>query len=180
MSKLASKDSTIKKAEIKVLIICVCYVVLGLTAAMAYSISSAFLADHQRELMDYFECERCGVDSGRMCDRSGFERLTNPPLITMGYSVFVLYPVITLVYLVRLKRNSGTKRARPNPLNSKSTSSNLAPDLTSKSSSSNLAPEQTSNSNFARNLTSNSTSFSLVPEQTSNSTNQLSSLPETQ
>ena len=101
--KIANKNNTIKKAEIKVLVICICYVVLGLAASLAYSISSAFLGDHQRELMDYFECERCGVNSGRMCDRSGFERLTNPPLITIGYSIFVLYPAITLVYLVLLE-----------------------------------------------------------------------------
>jgi hypothetical protein len=129
MSKqIASKDNTIKKAEIKVYIICICYVVLGLAAALAYSISSAFLDDHQRELMNYFECERCGVNSGLMCDRSGFERLTNPPLITIGYSIFVLYPVITLVYIVRLRRESRTKSAQ-HELTTKSTSTtlNLAP-----------------------------------------------------
>ena len=128
MSKLMirSKDNTIKKAEIKVFVICVCYVILGLAASLAYSISSAFLGDHQRELMNYFECECCGMNSGRMCDRSRFERLTNPPLITVGYSIFVLYPVITVVYLVQLKRDSQTKHAQPE-LATKSTSSNLAP-----------------------------------------------------
>ena len=125
--KIANKDNTIKRAEIKVLVICICYVILGLAASLAYSISSAFLGDHQRELMDYFECERCGVNSGRMCDRSGFERLTNPPLITIGYSIFVLYPVITLVYLIRLKREPRTKHERPE-LTTKSTSSSLAPN----------------------------------------------------
>ena len=98
--------------------------ILGLAASLAYSISSAFLGDHQCELMDYFECERCGVNSGWMCDRSGFERLTNPPLITIGYSIFVLYPVITLVYLVRLKRESQTKHKRPELNGMKSASSN--------------------------------------------------------
>ena len=122
--KAAGKDNAIKrKAEIKLFVICICYVILGLAASLAYSISSVFLGDHQRELMEYFECERCGVNSGRMCDRSGFERLTNPPLITIGYSIFVLYPVITLVYLVRLKRESRTKHER-RELTTKSTSSN--------------------------------------------------------
>ena len=120
---IPSKDNTIKRAEIKVFVVCLCYVILGLAASLAYSISSAFLGDHQRELMNYFECEHCGVNSGRMCERSGFERLTNPPLITIGYSSFVLYPVITLVYLVQLKRDSQTKHAQPK-LATKSTSSN--------------------------------------------------------
>ena len=103
---MSKKDGMMKKAEIKVLVICICYVILGLGASLAYSISSAFLADLQRELMDYFECEHCGVNSGQMCHRSEFERLTNPPLITIGYSVFVLYPLVTLVYFIRPKRKS--------------------------------------------------------------------------
>ena len=121
---IASKDNTIKKAEIKVYIICLCYVVLGLVASLAYSISSVFLDDLQDELMSYFECERCGVNSSRMCDRSRFESLTNPPLITIGYSIFVLYPVITLVYLVRLRRESRTGNGQ-RELTSKSTSTAL-------------------------------------------------------
>ena len=136
---IASKDNTIKKAEIKVyiIIICLCYVVLGLVASLAYSISSAFLDDLQGELMSYFECERCGMNSGRMCDRSGFESLTNPPLITIGYSVFVLYPVIMLVYLVRLRRESRTKNGQR--------------ELTSKSTSTVLQPSSTINNNYVNN-----------------------------
>ena len=128
---IASKDDTIKKAEIKVYIICLCYVVLGLAASLAYSISSAFLDDLQRELMSYFECERCGVNSGRMCDRSGFESLTNPPLVTIGYSIFVLYPLITLVYIVRWRREPQTKNGSgERELTSKSTSTSLQPSST--------------------------------------------------
>ena len=127
---IASKDDTIKKAEIKVYIICLCYVVLGLAASLAYSISSAFLDDLQRELMNYFECERCGVNSGRMCDRSGFESLTNPPLVTIGYSIFVLYPLITLVYIVRLRREPQSTKNGERELTSKSTSTTLQPSST--------------------------------------------------
>ena len=61
---------------------------------MTYSISSTFLDDLQHELYDYFECEQCGVNSGQSCDRSGFERLTHPSLITIGISLSVLYPVV--------------------------------------------------------------------------------------
>ena len=120
MNETTNKD--LKTAEIKVFIICCCYVILGLGASLAWSISSAFLGDHQRELFDYFECERCGVDSGQMCDRSGFERLTNPPLITIGYSLFVLYPVITLVYVVRFKRGDVKRTIADVNATSKSTS----------------------------------------------------------
>ena len=102
-------DKDLKTAAIKVFIICCCYVILGLGASLAWSISSAFLDEHQRELFNYFECERCGISSGQMCDRSRFERLTNPSLITIGYSLFVLYPVITLVYVIRFKREPNAK-----------------------------------------------------------------------
>ena len=68
MSGHRNNNIIVKKAVVKVFIICCCYVILGLAASLAYSISSAFLDDHQRELMDYFECERCGVNSGQMCD----------------------------------------------------------------------------------------------------------------
>ena len=46
-----------KEAEIKVIVICCCYVVLGLGAALAYAISSTSLRGLKVELLDYFECE---------------------------------------------------------------------------------------------------------------------------
>ena len=97
--------------------------ILGLGASLAYSISSAYLDDLQRELSDYFDCERCGVEAGTQCNRSGFEMLTNPALITMGYSIFVLYPVITLVYLFR---------ARKRPLRQGAVNEPTLPDVASK------------------------------------------------
>ena len=94
----------LQSAEAKMLIICCYYVILGLGASLAFSISSAFLTSLQNELQDYFECEECGIDSGlhrSTCDRSQYERFINPALITIGYSLFALYPVVTLIYIVR-------------------------------------------------------------------------------
>ena len=92
------------------LIICCCYVILGLGATLAYAVSSASLGGLQSALLDYFECERCGVNSAEQpCDRSGFERFTNPIMITIGYSLLALYPVITLIYVVRIPRVSQPK-----------------------------------------------------------------------
>ena len=47
-----------KEAEVKVIVICCCYVVLGLGAALAYAISSISLRGLRVELLEYFECER--------------------------------------------------------------------------------------------------------------------------
>ena len=104
-----SSNKDLIKVEIKVVIICCCYVILGFGATLAYAISSSLLGDLRRELFDYFECEQCGVNSGQTCDRSGFERLTNPPLVTIGYSLLALYPVITLIYVLRIKRKPRAK-----------------------------------------------------------------------
>ena len=91
----------LQSAEVKMLIICCYYIILGLGASLAFTISSAYLNSLQNELQDYFECEECGIDSGQTCDRSQYERFINPALITIGYSLFALYPVVTLIYIVR-------------------------------------------------------------------------------
>ena len=75
--------------------------------------SSVSLSELHHELLDYFECERYGVNASRMCDRSGFERLTNPPMITIAYSLLALYPVITLIYVLRIKRKRRIKQVLP-------------------------------------------------------------------
>ena len=80
---------------------------------LGYSMSSVTLEKLHHELLDYFECERCGVTSGRVCDRSGFESLTNPPMITIAYSLLSLYPVITLIYFLRIKRKPRIKQVLP-------------------------------------------------------------------
>ena len=111
INKSSSKE--MKKAEAKVLVIYCWYVILGIGTALGYSLSSAILDDLQRKLVDYFECERCGVISGQTCDRSGFERYTNPPMVTIAYSLFHAYPLITLIYVFRIKRRPSTKQVLP-------------------------------------------------------------------
>lgn len=96
-----SESALLQSAEVKMLIICCYYVILGLGASLAFTISSAFLTGLQNELQDYFECQECGIDSGQTCNRDQYERFINPALITIGYSLFALYPVVTLIYIVR-------------------------------------------------------------------------------
>jgi hypothetical protein len=107
ISKSSIKD--LKKAEAKVLIMCCWYVILGLGTTLGYSLSSAILDDLRCELLVYFECERCGVIAGQTCDRSDFEQYTNPPMVTVAYSLFHAYPLITLIYVLRIKRKPNTK-----------------------------------------------------------------------
>ena len=107
----------LQSAEVKMLIICCYYIVLGLGISLTFSISSTYLTSLQNELQDYFECEECGIDSGQTCDRGQYERFTNPALKTIAYSLFALYPVVTLIYVVQfsavakhIKRMCGRRR----------------------------------------------------------------------
>ena len=96
------------KAEAKVIIICCCYIILGLAGSLSYALSSAYLRGLKRELLDYFECERVRdvLNSDQLCDRSGYERFLNVVPKILGYSLLALYPVITLIYFFRKKKKT--------------------------------------------------------------------------
>ena len=101
-----------KEAEVKVIVICCCYVVLGLGAALAYAISSISLRGLRVELLEYFECERTASlePESQTCDRGEFEGFLNPSSKTLGYCLIALYPVITLIYFARKKKQPQRKR----------------------------------------------------------------------
>ena len=105
-NKKSNKD--LKKAEIKVMVICCCYVVLGLGASIAYAIASASVRRLKPELLDYFECESTydssAISNQPLCDKSGYERYVSPASKIIGYSLLALYPVITLRYFLRKKK----------------------------------------------------------------------------
>ena len=91
-----------KGAEIRVLIVfCYC-TVFGIGALTALNRASYVLQEYSDELNAYFVCESVGTTSSSMCDRSGFERLNNPELATIGYFLFGVYPVVNLVYVIHI------------------------------------------------------------------------------
>ena len=100
------KESSIATVEIKVLIIAFSYIFVGLVATTSFAISSSRIERLKQEVLAYFHCERCGITGyqliGENCTRNGFERFTNDALVTMAYSLFGLYSVITLVYVIRV------------------------------------------------------------------------------
>ena len=106
------KSKGMKEAEVKVIVICCCYVVLGLGAALAYAISSTSLRELKVELLDYFECERTASlePESQSCDRGEFEKFLNPSSKILGYCLIALYPVITLIYFARKKKQPQRKR----------------------------------------------------------------------
>ena len=99
-----SKESSGATVEIKVLIIAFSYIFVGLVATTSFAVSSSRIERLKQEVLAYFHCERCGINHqlGESCTRNEFERLTNDALVTMAYSLFGLYSLITLVYVIRV------------------------------------------------------------------------------
>ena len=100
-----SRESGGVTVEIKVLIIAFSYIFIGLVASTSFAVSSSKIERIKEEVFAYFHCERCGVNKqldGNNCSRNGFERLTHDALVTMAYSLFGLYSLITLVYVIRV------------------------------------------------------------------------------
>ena len=90
-----------KGAEIRVLIVFCYNMALGLCAQTYFSRASKMIPELFDELEEYFDCESVGTN-GSTCDRSGFERLTDPELATMGYFLVGVYPVVNLVYVIHI------------------------------------------------------------------------------
>ena len=100
-----SRESGGATVEIKVLIIAFSYIFIGLVATTSFAVSSSKIERIKEEVLAYFHCERCGINNqleGNNCSRNGFERLTHDALVTMAYSLFGLYSLITLVYVIRV------------------------------------------------------------------------------
>ena len=51
-------------------------------------------------LMLTFSVREGGIEN--KCDQSGFESLTNPALVTVGYSLIEIYPAVNLVYVIHI------------------------------------------------------------------------------
>ena len=88
-------NKALRKAESKIIIYCICFVIIGLGVSATAAATSVSLQRFWNELMLYFECE----ESGELyCDRSDFEKFTNPTASTLSYTLAALYPVITLLF----------------------------------------------------------------------------------
>ena len=89
-----------KGAEVRILIVFCYYVIVGASALIAFNVTSQKLQSFSSELDAYFLCEREGT--GQICDRSGFESLTDPALQTIAFILVGIYPAINLVYVIHI------------------------------------------------------------------------------
>ena len=77
----------------------------------AYS-NAKLNAEFGARVAKYFACEANGSNLNRTCssERMAYEALTHPEFIIAFHILFVLYPVATLIFIVRLRRKSVDKR----------------------------------------------------------------------
>ena len=69
-------------------------------------------AEFSARVSNYFACEANGSNLNRTCssERMAYEALTFPEFIIAFHILFVMYPVATLIFIVRLKCKSVDKR----------------------------------------------------------------------
>ena len=96
-----TKPSRKVTPEIKLLIIfCYIFVFLALSQT-TFAVGLRNRASFAAELTEYFFCEAAGI-SGRTCERS-FERVAGDIPVAIGFVLYGLYPVVTLIYVVNIK-----------------------------------------------------------------------------
>ena len=89
-------------AEKKLLIV-FCYFILMTVITIA---SSTLLVKKNSELLGsiqkYFTCEQGGHNPNNPCSRSDIDNMLYP-LDTLGFMMFSLFPVITLLYVINIQ-----------------------------------------------------------------------------
>ena len=96
-----TKPSTKVTAEIKLLIIFCYFFVFLAVSQTAFAFALRNTPSFAAELAEYFFCEAAGIP-GRTCERS-FERIAGDIPVAIGFVLYGLYPVVTLIYVVNVK-----------------------------------------------------------------------------
>ncbi len=87
------------KAEVKVLMVLLCYILIWVVAFTTFSVVLRSYDKLECELMNYFKCESLGGD----CSRSDFENADLTPYSAAANEIgLVLYFLVTLIYVVNL------------------------------------------------------------------------------
>ena len=96
-----TKPSTKVTAEIKLLIIFSYFFVFLAVSQTAFAFALRNTPSFAAELAEYFFCEAAGI-SGLTCERS-FERIAGDIPVAIGFVLYGLYPVVTLIYVVNVE-----------------------------------------------------------------------------
>ncbi len=87
------------KAEVKVLVVLLCYILVWVVVITTYSVELRSYDELECELMDYFKCESLGGD----CSRSDFENADLTTHFAAAHEIgLTLYSLVALIYVVNL------------------------------------------------------------------------------
>ena len=103
---------TIGTAERKLLIVFVYYVVLTVVALTAFTL---IVQDAEKLLLarlQYFECEKKGVDPNNPCDPNIYIKLEHVALTSLSYILLGLFPVVNFVFVISVRDLKETLRKR--------------------------------------------------------------------
>ncbi len=96
-------------AEKKILIVFCYYILLGVIALTAFTLSVKDNEIVAHEYETYFLCESKGIDPNNPdeCDRSGFEQYQTTGLTVCGYILVGIFPAVNLIFVVNIKELKG-------------------------------------------------------------------------
>ena len=78
--------------------------VLSVVALTTFTLATKNTLIIVNSAQQYFFCELSGHDPSNPCNRSEFEKLTNPSVTTLSYILMMaLFPVVNLVYIVNIE-----------------------------------------------------------------------------
>ena len=102
--KLSKHPFKIGTAERKILIVFCYYVVLGVIALTAFTITTRNGTQFADAVADYWRCEIAGVDPENSCDglRTSFQQLSYPGLTSASYILLGIFPAINLIFAVNV------------------------------------------------------------------------------
>lgn len=93
-------------ADKKILIVLCYFVCLSSVFFANSSVNSDVNVELASHIKTYFVCEANGYNSNRTCntEKMAYEALTNPAISITFDSLLGAFPVVTLIYIVRLKK----------------------------------------------------------------------------
>jgi len=92
-------------AERKSLIILCYYILLGVVAFSAFTVSTRSSTLFANTIAEYWRCESAGLNSENSCDglRDLLRQLGNPGLTSASYILLGIFPAVNLIFAVNVK-----------------------------------------------------------------------------
>ena len=88
-------------AERKIFIVFVYYIIFTVMSLLSYSQVTRNEELFTEAVLDYFDCERQGIDPQNPCDTSGYEKfIVSVVLTTTSLMLLGFYPVLNFIFVI--------------------------------------------------------------------------------